>query len=202
MIPNSQVSRQTQLTVSGFDRWYSGAFEWGIADGGTELALWLAGHHHSLVWTMALGALIFELCSPLLLIRGWLRQYYGGVAVLFHLDSLVLLRMDFLGMALMCAAVVFDLERIPEFVARFVRAACHQLTHVIGRTAVELYGDLPGAYAHGEPACSSGHYHGVTGAIMARVGTDKVLEEADEICADPGLVATTSSASLLRCPRR
>jgi len=76
---------------------------------------------------MALGALNFELYSPVLLIRGWLRQYYGGVAVLFHLGSLVLLRMDFLGMALMCAGVVFDLERIPEFVARFVRVSLQPL---------------------------------------------------------------------------
>jgi hypothetical protein len=66
-----------------------------------------------------------------------------------------------------------------------VRAACHQLTHVIGRTRVELYGDLPGAYAHGEPARYSGYYHGVTEVVMARVGTDEVLEEADEICAGP-----------------
>jgi len=35
--------------------------------------------------------------------------------------------MDFLGMALICAAVVFDLERIPEFVTRFVRVSLQRL---------------------------------------------------------------------------
>jgi hypothetical protein len=66
----------------------------------------------------------------------------------------------------------------------FVRAACHQMTHVIGRTAVELYGDLAGAYARGDPICSAGYYHGATEAVMAKIGPDKVVEEADTVCAD------------------
>lgn len=113
----------TKLRVTGFDWWYSGAFERGIADEGTAAALWLAEHHLPLVQAMALGALVFELCSPVLLIRGRLRQWYAGIAVLFHLGSLVLLRMDFLGMALVCAAVVLNLERIPESLGRWARSA-------------------------------------------------------------------------------
>lgn len=113
----------TKLRVTGFDWWYSGAFERGIADEGTTPALWLAGNHLWIVWAMALGALVFELCSPILLIRGRLRQWYAGIAVLFHVGSLVLLRMDFLGMALICAAVVLNLERIPESLARWTRSA-------------------------------------------------------------------------------
>ncbi len=66
----------------------------------------------------------------------------------------------------------------------FVRAACHDLTHVIGRTAVELYGDLAGAYSRGDPICSAGYYHGATEPVMAEIGADKVLEEADTVCAD------------------
>jgi uncharacterized membrane protein YphA (DoxX/SURF4 family) len=112
----------TKLRVTGFDWWYSGAFERGIADEGAAAALWLAEHHLWLVQAMALGALVFELCSPVLLIRGRLRQWYAGVAVLFHLGSLVLLRMDFLGMALICAAVVLNLERIPESLGRWTRS--------------------------------------------------------------------------------
>jgi hypothetical protein len=77
---------------------------------------------------MALGALIFELCWPVLLIRGPLRQYYGGVAVLLHLGSLVLLRMEFLGMALTCVAVVFDLERIsPSSLPGLCGSRCNPL---------------------------------------------------------------------------
>jgi hypothetical protein len=112
----------TKLRVTGFNWWYSGAFERGIADEGTAAALWLAAHHLWLVWAMALGALVFELCSPVLLVRGRLRQWYAGVAVLFHLGSLVLLQMDFLGMALICAAVVLNLERIPETLGRWTRS--------------------------------------------------------------------------------
>lgn len=112
----------TKLRVTGFDWWYSGAFERGIVDEGMAPALWLAEHHLPLVQAMALGALVFELCSPVLLIRGRLRQWYAGVAVLFHLGSLVLLRMDFLGMGLICVAVVLNLERIPASLARWTRS--------------------------------------------------------------------------------
>jgi uncharacterized membrane protein YphA (DoxX/SURF4 family) len=113
----------TKLRVTGFDWWYSGAFERGIVDEGTAPALWLAGHHLWVVWAMALGALVFELGAPVLLIRGQLRQWYAGLAVLFHLGSLVLLRLDFLGMALICVAVVLNLERIPESLTRWRRSA-------------------------------------------------------------------------------
>ena len=112
----------TKLRVTGFDWLYSGAFERGIADEGAAPALWLAGNHLWLVWAMALGVLVFELCSPILLIRGRLRQWYAGIAVLFHIGSLVLLRMDFLGMALICAAVVLNLERIPTTLVRWTRS--------------------------------------------------------------------------------
>lgn len=117
----------TKLRVAGFDWWYSGAFERGIADEGTASALWLAEHHLPLVQAMALGALVFEFCSPVLLIRGRLRQWYAGLAVLFHLGSLILLRMDFLGMALVCAAVVLNLERIPELLGRWMRSVLLRL---------------------------------------------------------------------------
>jgi hypothetical protein len=66
----------------------------------------------------------------------------------------------------------------------FVRAACHQLTHVIGRTAAERYGDVAGAYSRGDPFCSSGYYHGVTEAFVGRIGAENMLDKADELCAD------------------
>jgi hypothetical protein len=66
----------------------------------------------------------------------------------------------------------------------FVRASCHQLTHVIGRSAADLYGDVAGAYSRGEHFCGTGYYHGVIETIAARMGTDRILEEADTLCAD------------------
>ncbi|HEX2097683.1 MAG TPA: hypothetical protein VHF46_01315, partial [Rubrobacteraceae bacterium] len=43
---------------------------------------------------------------------------------------------------------------------RFVRSNCHQLVHVIGRAAADLYGDISGTYSRGDPFCTGGYYHG------------------------------------------
>jgi hypothetical protein len=61
---------------------------------------------------------------------------------------------------------------------------CHQLTHVIGRVAAEIYGDISGSYARGDSLCGSGYYHGVMETVVAKIGPEKVLEEANTLCAD------------------
>lgn len=66
----------------------------------------------------------------------------------------------------------------------FVKGQCHQMTHVIGRAAVGLYDDLSGAYGQGDNFCWSGYYHGAMEAIVAKIGPDKILDEASTICAD------------------
>jgi hypothetical protein len=66
----------------------------------------------------------------------------------------------------------------------FVNSYCHQLTHVIGRAAVDLYGDLSSTYSRGDNFCWSGYYHGAMEAIVARIGPDRILDEANTICAD------------------
>jgi hypothetical protein len=65
-----------------------------------------------------------------------------------------------------------------------VRLYCHQLTHVIGRTAAERYGDITGAYGRGDEFCGAGYYHGAMEAIAAEIGADKIVEEASTLCAD------------------
>lgn len=67
---------------------------------------------------------------------------------------------------------------------QFVSTNCHQLTHVIGRAAVDLYGDLSGTYAQGDTFCQAGYYHGAIEALAARIGSDKIVDEANTICAD------------------
>ncbi len=67
---------------------------------------------------------------------------------------------------------------------KFVRFNCHQLSHVIGRAAAERYGDIPGAYGRGDGFCGSGYYHGVMQAVVARIGVDKIPEEAGTLCTD------------------
>jgi hypothetical protein len=66
----------------------------------------------------------------------------------------------------------------------FVKSNCHQMTHVIGRAAGERYGDIPATYSRGDNFCGSGYYHGAIEAVVARVGPEKIVEEADTICAE------------------
>ena len=67
---------------------------------------------------------------------------------------------------------------------RFVKAACHQLTHDIGRAAANLYGDdVTSTYSRGDDFCGSGYYHGAMESVVANVGAENILDEADNICA-------------------
>jgi len=68
----------------------------------------------------------------------------------------------------------------------FVSTNCHQMTHVIGRAAAGIYGDLASTYSQGDTLCGSGYYHGAMEAIVANADPDKMLEEADTFCADLG----------------
>lgn len=68
----------------------------------------------------------------------------------------------------------------------FVRANCHQLTHVIGRAAAELYGDLPTTYGWGDGFCTAGYYHGAMEAIVAKIGADQILQVAGTLCSEMG----------------
>ncbi len=63
------------------------------------------------------------------------------------------------------------------------KSNCHELTHVIGHAAAELYGDIPSTYSRGDSFCGSGYYHGAMEAIVAKLGADRVSEEADTLCA-------------------
>ena len=64
----------------------------------------------------------------------------------------------------------------------FVNSNCHHLTHVIGRAALDLHGDLSSAYSRGDNFCWSGYYHGAMEAVVAQIGPDKIVEQADTIC--------------------
>ena len=69
---------------------------------------------------------------------------------------------------------------------QFVKDTCHELTHAIGRAAADLYGgDIASTYSRGDDFCASGYYHGALETVVANIGADKILEEADNICADP-----------------
>jgi hypothetical protein len=65
----------------------------------------------------------------------------------------------------------------------FVKSGCHQMTHIIGRTAADLYGDVTGTFDKGDHFCGSGYYHGAMQAIVAKIGPDEMLAKADALCA-------------------
>lgn len=64
----------------------------------------------------------------------------------------------------------------------YVRAACHQLTHRIGRTAGAEAGIA--AFEKGDPVCGSGYYHGVTEAAMKKVGGRAAVRDAPAVCGE------------------
>ena len=64
---------------------------------------------------------------------------------------------------------------------------CHPLMHVIGRTAAENYPSVSQAFAHGDPYCWSGYYHGIMEGIVDKIGIEKLPTELNNICAEiPG----------------
>jgi hypothetical protein len=67
----------------------------------------------------------------------------------------------------------------------FVKDHCHQMAHVIGRAAAHLYGDdVSSTYSQGDNFCASGYYHGAMETVVANIGEQNILDEADKICAD------------------
>lgn len=65
---------------------------------------------------------------------------------------------------------------------------CHQLSHVIGNSAVELYGgDIAQAFNDGDSFCWSGYYHGVVERAVKDTGEASFLKNTNQLCAEiPG----------------
>jgi hypothetical protein len=66
----------------------------------------------------------------------------------------------------------------------YVRAQCHPLTHVIGRTAAGMFASVGEAYLHGDSFCWSGYYHGVMEGIVDVIGYSNITSSMDSICKD------------------
>jgi hypothetical protein len=65
----------------------------------------------------------------------------------------------------------------------YVKSNCHQIAHVIGRTAGKKLGDVAKAYQDGDDFCWSGYYHGVMEAVVATTDKSQILSNLNEICA-------------------
>jgi len=64
----------------------------------------------------------------------------------------------------------------------YIKSQCHQLTHLIGRAALDKYKNIADTYAHGDQYCWSGYYHGVMEEIALKNGYDYILNNANSIC--------------------
>ena len=69
----------------------------------------------------------------------------------------------------------------------FIYSQCHQLTHIIGRLAADIYPSLAQAFASGDSFCWSGFYHGVMEGVSQKFKPAALAENIDKICAEiPG----------------
>ncbi len=75
------------------------------------------------------------------------------------------------------ALVKSDYEKVP-----YVKTECHQLMHVIGRVAIDKYGDVARTYAHGDQFCWSGYYHGALEEFAKVKGYSYIEKNANDIC--------------------
>jgi len=64
----------------------------------------------------------------------------------------------------------------------YVKAECHQLSHVVGRTAFEKNQSLEKAYQEGDNFCWSGFYHGAIEQAITVQGTEKIKANTATIC--------------------
>jgi hypothetical protein len=65
----------------------------------------------------------------------------------------------------------------------YVKSQCHQLTHLIGRAALDKYhSNLADTYAHGDQYCWSGYYHGAMEELSNAKGYDYIIKNANSVC--------------------
>ncbi len=61
---------------------------------------------------------------------------------------------------------------------------CHQLSHIIGNTAVDRYkGNIANAFKDGDSFCWSGYYHGVVERAVKDISESTFSTNADLLCA-------------------
>lgn len=78
-------------------------------------------------------------------------------------------------------AAFTDVRHVYE-ASDYMRANCHQVSHVIGRAAAERYGDVVAAYNEGDNFCWSGYYHGVMETVVQDIGVANITTQINTIC--------------------
>ena len=79
------------------------------------------------------------------------------------------------------AAAFADLRtRYPQ--NGYIQSQCHPITHVIGRVAAEVIGDVGKAYSQGDSYCWSGYQHGVMEGIIGKIEPAELPSKIDTVC--------------------
>ncbi len=65
-----------------------------------------------------------------------------------------------------------------------VRADCHQLAHVIGRTQAEKSNSIADTFSKGDQFCWAGYFHGAMETYLAKVGSKNLVSNIPIICAE------------------
>ena len=91
-------------------------------------------------------------------------------------------------------AVAFADVKEADEASPYVKSNCHQIAHVIGRSAGTKYGNVADAYQNGDAYCWSGYYHGVMESISVETGKETVLGDMNAVCAE--IIATAQFSFL------
>lgn len=77
----------------------------------------------------------------------------------------------------------FDLVKQQYDSVPYVKSQCHQLAHVIGRTALAKHKNISDTFSLGDKYCWSGYYHGAMEELVDSRGYDYIVKQANEVCA-------------------
>jgi hypothetical protein len=77
----------------------------------------------------------------------------------------------------------FAMLRAPYNSVDYVKSQCHQLVHIVGRSAYLKYNNLGDTFTHGDQFCWSGYYHGALEELSKQKG-EEAVKTANSVCAD------------------
>jgi hypothetical protein len=112
-----------KLHTSGIGWATSGALERLMIEKRTPVGLWLA-HYPTIVKAMQVLTLFMEGTTAIVLFRGRIRDFYFVSLAMFHIGTVILLNINFLGLMVGYLAF-YDLELGAERVGAFVRRKVH-----------------------------------------------------------------------------
>jgi predicted DCC family thiol-disulfide oxidoreductase YuxK len=117
------LAAYAKLHTSGLGWATSGALERLMIEKHTPIGLWLS-HYPTIVKLMQVLTLLMEGTTAIVLFRGRIRDFYFISLAMFHIGTVVLLNINFLGLMVGYLAF-YDLEVGAQRVGAFVRRVVH-----------------------------------------------------------------------------